>query len=246
MAIQGTLGNSLIVFGLVALSAAAGCAFDPERDSNRRGLRDGTPLNDTPQNTMIRFQHAYEDMDGTEYPRLFTADFRFMFSGETDPLLVQKYGTNWGKDDETSSAEHLFDGFVDEMGQSQPAAIDIQMTLNPNNPVDDGAHSGPPDSTAFYKTLIVPNLHLEIQTPTSPEPTTYVIDGRYQFWLVRGDAAVLSPGQEARTDRWYIYRWEDQTATPAPGTVRTQASGDFGRVVSQVSTWGGTKDQYGF
>ncbi|MGH7725053.1 MAG: hypothetical protein ACREOU_06445, partial [Candidatus Eiseniibacteriota bacterium] len=64
------------------------------------------------------------------------------------------------------------------------------------------------------------------------------------FYLVRGDAAVLDTGQEARTDRWYIYRWDD-LSQPLPGGPARLASLNAGALGTPApTTWGGLKDGY--
>ena len=58
------------------------------------------------------------------------------------------------------------------------------------------------------------------------------------FHLVRGDVAVLRPGQEKSASRWYIRRWEDLSASfgfapRGPSTNSTTSS-----------SWGSIKNQY--
>ena len=160
-------------------------------------------------------------------------------------LSFAKYSNAWFRDDEIASAEHLFEGYVDSVSTLHPSATDVYMVLDVSRMTGDGVH---PDST--YRTLVVPGLHLEVTTPTpgSPDPTTYLIDGYYQFWLVRGDAAGaaghLDPGQPADAAHWYIYLWEDQSQPLAGPTEPSSVSGSTGRIGSPQFSWGRLKDAY--
>jgi hypothetical protein len=195
-----------------------------------------TPINDTVQNTIRRFEVTYEFQDLPKYGNLLASDFRYTFSQASDPVLVQTYGNDWGKDDEVASSWHLFDGFTNSVGEAFPAASKIQMDLFGVQPATDVEH---PDSTAYYQKVVVTRVVMSIEIPGSPEPTTYNIDARHEFYLVRGDAAQLDASQEARTDRWYIRRWDDLSAAPA--TTATFADGP---TPTTPKTWGSLKAQY--
>ncbi len=235
----------IALLAAIVLPLAAGCGgnpFNPPPDDGDGGLPDDTPLNDNPQNTMVRFERTYEYQVLPEYEKLFAANFRFIFSNQTDPDLVTRYGENWGKPDEIESTGHLFDGFTNGLGESVPGATRIDMRSN--SPTF-GDHPGfDPDSAAFYEWVVLPRLELDIEVPGSPEPLIYTIDARQEFYLVRGDIAVLDAGQEARTDRWYIYRWDD-LSQPLAGPSRLAAL-DAGSLTgtSTPTTWGATKDRY--
>ncbi len=189
---------------VVSFLIVTGCIFDPK---DRDGDRDfELPLADSPPHAMARFEGVYESQNLAEYEALLAADFRFRFSSQTDPELVTRYGENWSKPDEIESARHLFEGFTGASG-FQPGATRIVMTQNA--PTFGDHPSFDPDSLAYYEWVVVPRLVLEIEVPGSPDPVIYEIDSRQEFYLVRGDAALLDPGQEPRSDRWYIYRWDD-------------------------------------
>jgi hypothetical protein len=183
------------------------------------------PLNDTPRNLMLRFRDVCQQRKATEYPGLFATNFRFRFSAAMDPELVTEYGDNWDLSEEAQYADHLFKGFRDSSQAYQPAASRITLSLDPF-PIDDPAR---PDSVAHYKSLVVPSLHLEVEVTTSPKATVYQIDGRYQFWMVRGEAAALGPGQPADSLHWYIYRWDDQS-TPADALAKPPPLVSWGRL----------------
>lgn len=231
--------KSLVALGLVVLTTS-GCAFTPDKQPPDPPAP--IPEADTPRNLMIRFREIYQQRQFVHYEKLFTSDFRFQFSAATDPELAAQYGDNWGLDNEISYAQHLFDGGgTDQNGQPVPPATRITMNLDPF-PIDDPAR---PDSSAHYKTLIVPLLHVEIEIPDTADPAIYTIEGRYQFWMVRGDAAHLLEGQVADATRWYIYKWEDQS-TPAASVSNSINPIDHteGELPATPSSWGRLKAVY--
>src|SRR6187549_2299840 len=117
MRMSGLLRFTAIALTLAVTPIVTGCGgnpFKPPVTTGPGGLPDDTPPNDSPQNLMKRFETTYEYQVLAEYKLLLTQDFRFTFSNQTDPALVTKYGNNWGKVDEETSAGNLFDGFTDD------------------------------------------------------------------------------------------------------------------------------------
>src|SRR5438105_2728392 len=137
-----------VVVGLW-LVGAGGCGDSPDPI---RPLP--IPSTDSPQNLMLRFKVDYESRIAAQYAALFTTDYRFYFSANTDAGLASQYPQGWGLSDELTSATNLFNGFVDGTGTPQAAAQTITMHLeNGANFADDQAHA---DSSAYYKTYIAP------------------------------------------------------------------------------------------
>ena len=234
------LMRSTVLALAVALPVLAGCSsnpFTPPVDDGG-GLPSNTPLNDSPQNTMLRFEATYENQVLAEYEKLFTSNFRFTFSSQADPALEQQYGTSWGKDDETESTSHLFSGFTDIDGNFQAPASQIILSIS-------GASFIPeptlPDSGDYYRRVIVPVVNLSIKI-SDANSTEYQIEAPHDFYLVRGDVAVLDAAQEARADRWYIYRWDDRTPTPPGGAARLASLDAGGGTIR--SSWGQLKGTY--
>ena len=195
----------------------------------------------TPQEAMTLFQQSYQQQNAPQFAALFTADFHYTFSADTDPVLVAQYGDSWGKDDEFDAAEHLFDGFTpSSTGSHMPGATNIMMALNSVQFFDDPAHT---DSTAYYRWVTVARVVMAIEVPGSPDPQVYNVDSRHEFYLVRGDAAVLESGQPGTSDQWYIRRWDDLST--ALGAV-TQPGTEVGDppTPSRVATWGKIKAVY--
>jgi hypothetical protein len=170
------------------------------------GLPAGTPVNDSESHLMNRFEATFDAQSEGEYAKLLTDDFRFHFSQASDPDLVLAYGDNWGRVDETTAVTHLFDGFTDPVNGIIPGASTVAMAFA-NFQV--GADPEHPDSLDHYQKVHVATMTLEIDVPSSPEPTTYFVSSSQDFYVARGDAAVLGSGQAARADRWYLRRWDD-------------------------------------
>jgi hypothetical protein len=239
---SGRLRSSLLALALLALPVLAGCSsnpFTPPIDDGGGGLPPSTPNNDSPQNTMLRFEATFENQVKAEYEKLFASNFRFTFSSQSDPLLAAEWGASWGKDDEIESTGHLFEGFTDQGGVPQPPAAQIRLSLDGASYVDDPFR---PDSAAYYKLVIVPTVNLSIQL-SDAEQTEYQISAPHDFYLVRGDIALLDEVQEARADRWYIYRWDDKSPDIADAGAPRLASHDAGGGPVR-SSWGLVKGTY--
>ncbi len=211
------------------LLLVAACGTEPEKKPDTPGLQ---PLNDTPQNAVLRLIAAYEQKKTAEYDAMFTGDFRFEFSTYADPVLANKYSAGWIAADESTSADHLFRGFTNDLGVSYPGASSIDILFAQTPPTGD---VDKPDTVRF-KTLAtrVDGFIIVPPSPGQTEETRYIIDNNYhRFFLVRGDAAVgLHAVQPADSTRWYIYRWVDETAQPfaTSGTASRTQNSTWGRV----------------
>ena len=220
---------------LIPALALSGCAFDPPVIP-KPPPPPPPPINDTPQNAMLRFEAVYEQLALAQYEALFASDFRFTFSSQSDPELVATWGTSWGKDDEIEATSHLFTGFVDSEGNTQPRVQSIELEFEGEQFVDDPAE---PDSGAWYKYVIVPRVRLDLVMADGRE---FTIDAPHDFHLVRGDAAVLDAAQERRADRWYVLRWDDRSPSlsPAPApSAKTPST-----AVAPGTSWGGLRAEY--
>ena len=175
------------------------------------GLPAGTPKADSPAHLMERFEKTWEFKSEAQYALLLSEDFRFHFSAASDPVLVDHYGDNWRKADEVAAITNLFHGFANEFGEQVPKASTIDMTLYGVQYLSsDPDH---PDSTAHYRKVIVTSMDMNIEVAASPEPILYHVSSRQEYYLVRGDAAVLASGASADTTHWYMRKWDD-LATP--------------------------------
>ena len=238
---SGLLRFFIVALFLVAplLAGCGGNPFSPPIDDGG-GLPADTPLNDTPEHLMQRFEATYERQVLNEYEKLFASNFRFTFSSQSDPGLANTWGANWGKDDEVESTSHLFDGFTNQLGEFQGPASAITLSLPGTQIIDEPTQ---PDSAAFYKHVYVPTITLRIEIAAAEE-TIYEINAPHEFYLVRGDVALLDGTQEARADRWYIYRWDDKS--PPTGTAAAVPRlASLGSSLGPIrTTWGNLKSSY--
>jgi len=180
----------------------------------------------------LKWNLWYEDPTG--YASIFTDDFRFQFSAQSDSALVLLYGGNWSRDDESTAVQHLFAGFTDAHGTFHPAPSTIALEFVDERVYPDPAHA---DSTAEYAFAPVGAANLTVEVPgDSGRVIRFVVSAPQDFWFVRGDAARLRAGQAADSTRWYIRRWEELApASDAAGS----AGGDTIR-----TTWGRLKATY--
>jgi hypothetical protein len=79
-----------------------------------------------------------------------------------------------------------------------------------------------PDSTEFYRAVVVQRFGMNARL--SSGDTLDTMPDLTVFHVVRGDVAVLAPGQAPATDRWYIRRWLANT-----GAIAEQLAADQGR-----------------
>jgi hypothetical protein len=177
------------------------------------GLPSGTPKADSPAHLMERFEKTWEFESEAQYALLLSDDFRFHFSPASDPDLVNQYGENWRKTNEVAAIMNLFHGFVNGMGEQVPGAIRFDMSLTGVQYL--GNDPDHPDSTAQYQKVIVSNLDMLFEVPLSPEPIQYHVSSRQEYFLVRGDAAVLASEVSADTTHWYLRKWDDLTVYSA-------------------------------
>jgi hypothetical protein len=228
---------------LVAL-LTAGCGGDKGTNPI---VTPGLPENSTPAGAVARFAGSYARQSLGDYAGVFTADFGFTFSGQSDPTLVLEYGTSWGKDDELAAAAHLFDGFTsaEAPNETYGGATNIRLVMDPEI-IDDLVH---PDSSRYYKLAIVPSIDLQITILNGAIETIYEIASRQAFYLVRGDAARLDAGQPADSLHWYVKRWDD-LSTAFPGVASTPGGARPGDTVparvlpTEPASWGRLKAIY--
>lgn len=170
------------------------------------GLPAGTPAADSPAHLAQRLEATWENEVETEYAKLLTDDFRFHFSASSDPLLVQAYGDNWKRADEIAALTHVFHGFINAHSDTIPGASAIALSLVGVQYAADFDH---PDSSTYYKKVVVALFDGMFEFPSDPSSITYPISSRQELYLVRGDAAVLPAGMAADSTHWYVRRWDD-------------------------------------
>lgn len=173
---------------------------------------------DSPVGLMHRFEQAYEARDLDAYAELFTADYRFYPS---DPSVAARCPNGWRRADEIASADHLFHGFTDATGVYRARATKISLELSPYRVEADPEHT---DSTAYYSVYIVPSVTLQVWTASGDD---FIEHQEHDYYVVRGDAAVLEQGQDGSADSWYIRKWVEN-----PPKAPVWAMGDPDRVAT--------------
>ena len=92
-----------------------------------------------------------------------------------------------------------------------------------------------------YQRVDVGLLRLVIDVPDSYGAVTYNIACPLELFFVRGDAAVLSPGQDHSSARWYLRRCDDLSA---PIGARRQPPQTDAPLAATPITWGQVRAHY--
>ena len=217
--------NTISRFSPVAAAAlflvifAEGCfnPFSPPL-APQRGISAPPPVPNTPTNLLRLFEWCYNQRAIVEYREIFTEDFRFSFSVLDEDGEPYK-GDLWTRDDELISATQLFQGGSAE----EPPASSIELSLARTFYVYPDTRRGKNGKWHKYtRTTVL----LQIRTAAG-DPID--IQGAATFYLVRGDSAQIPEdlkllGFEPDSNRWYIERWEDDTARPDQGGQALGAS----------------------
>jgi len=200
--------SSLAALGL--LLGVAGCV-NPLQPRIGTGIAvvEPPPKPSTPQGVLLLFQWCWVNRSIAEYEELFTEDFRFAFTDveavDNPPIL---------RDEEITIARRIFvDGTAGE-----PRAKRIE--LNYNSLLISIPDTRPGKTDPWHK-KITPRVALRVVLGNDQE---YEIDGYVNFYLVRGDSALIPPELKERgfgpdLGRWYIERWEDNTGGSEGGSA---------------------------
>ena len=197
---------------LIAGFALSGC-FNPfsPRIAPVLGTSKPAPVPSSAPGVLRLFEWCYNQQAIAEYREIFTDDYRFLFS-PLDSSGAEWRGTPWTREDEVISTTALFVGG----SATEPAATSIRLSLDRNFFVY-------PDP-AYTLWDPVGRWHKHIQTTVTlligtDDGSSFEITGSASFYMVRGDSAVIPEELRLRgfgpdSNRWYIRRWEDETAQP--------------------------------
>ena len=173
---------------------------------------DSPPGNTTPELTVRSVAWSWNHKEVAAYGHLFTDDYRFAFSA-LDPAGDAYRGDLWTREDELIFATHLFQGG----SPTEPAALSISLSLGGNLLPEIDPRPGKQD-----------RMHKKINTTVTLVVVTadkqINVNGPLSFYFVRGDVAAIpkelkDQGFGPDSTRWYIERWEDNTAGNGPGGV---------------------------
>jgi len=246
-----------VSFGL----AVAGC-FNPfsPRIAPVLGTSKPAPVPSSAPNLLRLFEWCYNNQAIAEYKEVFSDDYRFNFS-PLDSSGADYRGRPWTREDEIISTTNLFVGG----SATEPPASSIHLSLDKNFFVYPD-----PEFTLFPDKITPRDIegrwHKNIRTTVTlriatEDGSSTEIQGHANFYMIRGDSAAIPEELRNRgfgpdTLRWYLRRWDDETAqegglalrltrtragTLAAGARQGSPSATQGY---QVMSWGWIKAYY--
>jgi len=207
------------LLGLLVLLALTGCV-ESSAPWGPAPVASTSPGNSTPELTIRSVAWSWNHQSVEAYRSLFTDDYRFSFS-TLDPAGDAYRGDTWIREDEMIFAQHLFVGG----SPTEPAATSIQLAFNSKLVVEPDPRPGKdPRRYKYVRTA----LSLVVIDPDKMTDVT----GFTNFYLVRGDSAEVPLGSVRDSTRWYIDRWEDDTANNggAPAQAMPTRNPTLGRI----------------
>ena len=168
---------------------------------------DAAPAAVSPAAALRRMEWLFDNRSVDAYRTLLTDDFRF-YCSPTDSAGSPWRGTPWTRADELLFATHFLVG-----GGSEPPATSVQLTLDKNLFVYTDPEF-PWDAAGRWHKNIRSTLLLRVGQDNGG---TFELQGHANFCLVRGDSAaipeeLLLHGVGRDSTRWYLRRWDDETA----------------------------------
>ena len=171
------------------------------------------PAATTPAGAVQRLAWAMYARDVAAYTALLTDDFEFTFA-PNDTAGNSLPGRCLDRGLEGVAMQHLLVG-----GGFEPPVSDLRLTISNILVAQPDPRPGMnPRWHAYVRTPM--DLKLTFDEGGSPQVSS--INGYALFFVVRGDSAFFLPAREAEHDstRWFISRWEDETAVASgvPGS----------------------------
>ena len=227
---------------LLAGLALAGC-FNPfsPRIAPILGASKPAPAPVTASGVLRLFEWCYNSKAIGEYREIFSDDYRFYFS-PLDSSGAEWRDTPYTREDELISATNLFVGG----SATEPAASSIRLSFDRNFLVyPDRYYLRYPDNTSRDPAGV---WHKEIRTTVTlqigtDDGNSLEIKGHATFYMVRGDSALIPEEMRLKgfgpdPNRWYIRRWDDDTAEEGSGSLASTSS----RVAGRTARWRGKSD----
>ncbi len=203
----------LTILALALALGAAGCfnPFDP-RVSEQRAASTPAPAPSSPTNVIKLFEWCWANREPSLYSEIFTDDYRFLFA-PSDSAGNPYRDSPWLREAELSMATHMFSGGLD-----LPPASDITIAID--NLLVSQPDPRPGKDPKWHRSVRT-SVNLRITFEAKGASSVSSVVGYALFYVVRGDSAVIPPelaGQGFRPDstRWWIERWEDETAGLSP------------------------------
>ena len=209
--------------GLLAAAFLSSGCFNPfsPRIGSGQGISKPPPVPNSAPNVLRLFEWCYNQKAVAEYRELFTDDFEFRFS-PADSAGAEYRGTKFTREDELISTTQLFLGGAAD----QPPASSVRLTLDKNFFVYPDPNFSSTDARGRWHKYITTQVSLYIETA---DGNAIEVSGAARFYMVRGDFALipqelLSRGFGPDSNRWYIRRYDDETAQDV-GTVALSPAG---------------------
>jgi hypothetical protein len=154
-----------------------------------------------PTGVLEHLADAYRSMLVAGVDAVLSADYRFHAVGENGENLLS-FADGSPREYEMRSVRGMLEGVTRDGKVVMAKADSVGMSFDGISADMDPEH---PDSTQQYLVLTVTRAQWGIRLANGNhmwnKPSLHV------FHVVRGDAAVLAPGQTADPERWYIRRW---------------------------------------
>lgn len=189
-------GRAWVAIVALSVSLATHVPCAPAHAANTSIPPANQPL-EGPQATLQRFARAYGERSLDGVMGTFAGDYRF--HSMNDSLLSYSWGAT--REDEEKSLRGMMLGSFKDGQMVRPPADSIGVSMDGFQEGVDPEH---PDSTQHYRTITVGRFDFGIR---QGETRMWARTALHVFHMVRGDAAVLAPGQVAGTEHWYIRRW---------------------------------------
>ena len=142
--------------------------------------------------------------------------------------MLKLFARILGDEYELTTATHMFTGGLDK-----PPASNI--TIQIDNPLVAQPDPRPGKDPVWHRSVRT-SVSLKITVENNGSPDISSVTGYALFYVVRGDSAVIPPEMVAQgfkpdSTRWWIERWEDETAgaSGGPASVRPVGGGIAGR-----------------
>jgi hypothetical protein len=210
--------RAFVASAVVVAGFALGGCFNPfsPRIAPVLGISKPAPVPSSASGVLRLFEWCYNNKAIAEYREIFTDDYRFFFS-PLDSAGAEWRGTPYTREDEMISATNLFVGG----SATEPAASSIRLSLDRNFFVYPDPNFTPWDPLGRWHKNIRTTVTLVIGTD---DGNSIEITGHANFYMVRGDSAVIPEELRLRgfgpdSNRWYIRRWDDETAQSEGATL---------------------------
>ena len=218
-----------VALGILLIGPALAGCFNPfsPRIAPILGASKPAPAPVSASGVLRLFEWCYNNKAIDEYREIFSDDYRFYFSA-LDSAGAEWRDTPYTREDELISATNLFVGG----SAAEPPASSIRLSFDRNFLVyPDRYYLRYPDNTQRDPAGI---WHKEIRTTVTlqigtDDGNSLEIKGHATFYMVRGDSALIPEEMRLKgfgpdPSRWYIRRWDDDTAEEGAGLLASTSS----------------------